>query len=170
MNSPKEAGSAGWPTHVLLAQLRRSALAIHPPPGCVLMERSPQDKPAHLCYAAPPCFTTATAKERVGFKVPLVPCDHDTAVLGNTSSQLFQLPFLSLEKAFTKSRPCETGSDKPLFHSKPGCASPEPGLLFCACPGEVRYLHPLPERITTGLTTACAGLPQPLTSSATGRV
>lgn len=99
-----------------------------------------------------------------------LPCDHDIALLRNSSSQLFQLPFFSLEKAFTKSCPRETGSDKPLFHSKPGCASPEPGLLLCTRPGEVCYLHPLSEHITTDLTTAGVGLPQPLTSSATGRV
>lgn len=133
------------------------------------MERSSPDKPAHLCYAAPPRFTTATAKESVGFKVLLMPCDHDIALLRNTSSQLFQLACFSLEKAFTKSCPCETGNE-PLFHSKPGCASPKPGLLLCTCPGEMRYLHPLSECITTDLTTACVRLPRLLTTSATGRV
>lgn len=71
-----------------------------------------------------------------------MPCDHDIALLWNTSSQLFQLACFSLKKAFTKSCPCEMGNE-PLFHSKPGCASPEPGLLLCTCPGEMRYLHPL---------------------------
>lgn len=141
MNSPEEDGSVGRPTHELLAQRRRAASATHPLLGCTLQERSPQDKPAHLCHASPLCFTSAAVKARVGFKAPLVPCDHDVALLRNTSSQLFQLPFSGLEKAFTKSCPCETRSDKPLLHSKPSCASPEPGSLLCTCPGEASYLR-----------------------------
>lgn len=120
---------------VPLAQRSRSASAIPPPPGCVLMERSPQDKPAHLCYAAPPRFTTATAKESVGFKVPLVLCDHGVALLRNTSSQLFQLPF-SLEKAFIKSCPCETGVTSPCFTVSQAVLVPS--LAYCSALALVR--------------------------------